>query len=119
MIFIGTLLNVVDNSGALKAKCIHIYLKHKQAKLGDTILVTLKKVKPHGKLKKGKVMKALLVCSKQPVYYNGGHKIFSHLNCIVLLKNNTETLGSRFKGGIFRKIRNRGIKYLSLITHVF
>lgn len=118
MIFSGTLLNVVDNTGALKAKCIHIY-KRKKALLGDVILVSLKRVKPLSKVKKGQVIKGLLVNSNQPMCYLGGHIIKSGMNSIILLKNNSEILGSRFKGSIFYKLRDKGIKYLTLSSRVF
>lgn len=120
MIFVGTNLLIIDNSGAVKAKCIRLYRNSKKAKVGDTVLVTLKKVKPEKKVKKGQVVKAMIVRSRNSVVYLGGHQIFSDTNCIVLLKENGDILGTRFKGPIFYKLLDcSNLKPLTLTSFVY
>lgn len=120
MVFVGTNVLVVDNSGALRARCIRIYSNSKKAKLGDTILVSLKKVKPNCKLKKGQVFKCILVRSHSFSSYYGGHMVSCDTNSVVLLKKNNDILGTRFKGPIFYKITDfSSLKPLSLTSFVY
>ena len=120
MIFVGTRLLVVDNSGALIAKCIRLYKNTTKAVNGDVVLVSLKKVKPNRKVKKGQVFKAVVVQSRGWVRSVGGQFICSDTNCIVLLKDNYDIFGTRFKGPIFHKLLDySNLKPLILSSHVY
>lgn len=119
MVFIGTSLNIIDNSGALKATCIHLYNK-KKAIIGDKILVSLRRVKPLRKVDKGQVFKALVVRSNCFFLYKGGHSIVCNTNCVILIKKNDDVMGSRFRGPIFYKlIEKKFSKALSLSSNVY
>lgn len=104
-----------DNTGVKLVKCIQVYSK-KIIEPGSIILVTIKKVLPHRKLKKGQIFKAVVVRLVKKInrIYNFQIKYFS--NSIVLLKK-TEIvpIGSRIYGSVYFEIRIKGfMKIISL-----
>lgn len=122
----GTLLNVIDNTGAIKAKCIHMYTKHKKFNIGSLILVSIVKTKTNNNfsmIKKGSLFKAVLVRStSRPLLCRGNHFFFSDVNCVVLLKDNGDILGSRFKSPVFNEFFNffnAPTKIFSISTNVY
>jgi large subunit ribosomal protein L14 len=122
MIYIGTVVNIVDNSGATRGKCIQIYgpksLRQK-AEAGDLVLVTLKRVKSKSKIKKGQLFKGIVVRSSFKINYLGGHWIKCDTNCIILLKKNGDILGTRFEGPIYHKLYERRLsKALTLVEEL-
>ena len=120
MILKGTGINVVDNSGAETAKCIHLYSRSRDVGPGSMILLSLRRVKRGSKLKRGQLFKALVVRNTSPRYYLGGHSLKSDLNCCVLLKKNGDLLGTRFVGPIYSTLIERKLsKSLSLAEQVY
>lgn len=119
MIFVGTYINIVDNSGALRAICIHLYKRNK-AIMGNKILVTLRQVKPARKVETGQIFRALVVRSNCFFLYKGGHSIVCNMNCAVLIKRNEDIMGTRFYGPIFHKlIEKKYSKALTLCSNVY
>jgi len=106
MIKIGTRIKVIDNSGAKFGRCIGIYKNQAFAKLGDLILITIKKVRPNKKVKKGEKHKAMVVRLKNKRQRNlGNHIVWCDTNAVVLLKKDSfDLLGTRILGPAFREL---------------
>ena len=107
MIQSETYLNVADNSGAKAIMCFKVLggSKRRYATLGDIIVVTIKDALPTSKVKKGSVMKAVVVRTKKEVSRADGSYIRFDDNAAVLLNNNMEPVGTRIFGPIAREIR--------------
>lgn len=112
MIYKGTLLNVVDNSGARKASCIHICggFRKKFAQIGDIIIVSIKSLRSKRrkttKVKKGDVVHALVVRSKIGQTKFSNERISYFENAIVLLTSQKKTIANRIFGSILKTFRN-------------
>lgn len=91
LILTGSKNKVVDNSGGLFSECIEIYKasKYRGATVGDLILVTLKKVVPNKKIKKGDLSKALIVRTRSSLIRYSSHRIKTNDSAVILLTNNT------------------------------
>jgi large subunit ribosomal protein L14 len=119
-IIIGTKVKIIDNSGATFSECIEIYKasKYYGAKVGDVILVSLKRVAPNKKLKKGDLVKALVVRTKDFLIRSGNHELRLSDNAVVLLHNTTLLpRAKRCKTPLVEELRFRfsnGLKILSL-----
>lgn len=119
LLFVGSHVYVIDNSGAVKAKCICLY-KRRAIEPGDVILVTLKKVKPDRKIKRGQVSRAVVVRTRSGSFYCGNHVVSCDSVGVALLKKNGDILGSRFIGPIFHVLSDRSsLKPLSLTSVVY
>ena len=96
MIQMQSLLRVADNSGARTVQCIKVLggSKKRYAEIGDIIKVAIKEAIPHGKVKKGDVMNAVLVRSRKGVRRQDGSVIRFDNNAAVLLNNNFESCSS-------------------------
>ncbi len=106
-----TILNVADNSGALKLQCIGIVGKGnaRYAQIGDIITCTVKKVEPRKEIKKGSVVRALIVRQKRNYRRKDGTYIRFEENACVVLKGQTkDILGNRIFGPIPREIKELG-----------
>ena len=112
MIQTRTLLKVSDNSGAKKARCIKILggFKKKQAKAGDTIIVSIQQLRNRSKettkIKVGDVYKALIIRTKKvfKINSNGFFNCFNE-NAIVLLNKQDNPIGTRIIGPVSKKLR--------------
>lgn len=115
MIFISTIVPVLDNSGGLLVKCIKIYSKAPkgQATLGSLMLTSVKTYRTHKKVKRGQLLKCLLVRVKHNVLRHGGYYVKSELNGVVLLNTRMTPLGTRVLGPILKEARRKG--FLSII----
>lgn len=111
MIQSGTLLNVVDNSGAKIVCCIKVSsgYKRRYAFIGDTILVSVKalrsKRKSLSKIKKGEISKALIVRTKTLTKVYTGESLTFFENSVILLNNQNKPIASRVFGSISQKFR--------------
>lgn len=120
-----TILKVSDNSGAKKVKCIKILggFKKKYAKLGDTIVVSIKqlrnKSKETSKVKKNEVYRALIVRTKTKyVKINGFESRFTE-NSAVLVNKQGNPVGTRILGPISSKLRKKNFqKFISISTGI-
>jgi large subunit ribosomal protein L14 len=102
-----TFLNVADNSGAKQVMCFKVLggSKRRYAGIGDVIVVAIKSALPTSKVKKGTVMKAVVVRTRKEVLRADGSYIRFDDNAAVLLNNNLEPVGTRIFGPVAREIR--------------
>ena len=121
MIQTETILNVADNSGAKKVKCIKVLggSKRRYAGIGDVIAITVKEAIPHAKVKKGDVMKAVIVRTAKELKRMDDTWVKFDENAAVILSANGEPLGTRIFGPVARELRNQGfMKIISLAPEV-
>ena len=116
-----TVLDVADNSGARKVLCIKVLggTRRKNASLGDIIVVSVKEAIPNAKVKKGDVMKAVIVRTSKEVGRADGSYIKFDSNSAVLIDNQREPIGTRIFGPVARELRaKKFMKILSLAPEV-
>jgi len=121
MIQMQTKLNVADNSGAKLVRCIKVLggSRHIITRIADVIVVSVISVIPGSKVKKGQVMKAVIVRTKNPIARKDGSRIRFDDNAVVLIDNNREPVGTRVFGSISREVRQKGfLKISSLASEV-
>lgn len=114
-------LNVADNSGAKEVLCIRVLggTKKKYAKVGDTIVVTVKSALSSSSMKKGTVSKAVVVRTKKEIRRKDGSYIRFSDNAAVLLGANGEPKGTRIFGPVARELREKQfMKIVSLAPEV-
>lgn len=116
MIKRGTILNVADNSGAIKIKCIgFVGLGNREAAtIGDTIIASVKKALPRRQITAGQVVRAVVVRERQPFRRVDGSQVRFEENAAVILKTGKEILGNRIFGPIPRELREK--KFDKIIT---
>jgi large subunit ribosomal protein L14 len=116
-----TVLNVADNSGARKVLCIKVLggSRRRYASLGDIIVVSVRESIPNAKVKKGDVMKAVVVRTTKEVGRADGSYIKFDSNSAVLIDNQREPIGTRIFGPVARELRaKKFMKILSLAPEV-
>ena len=121
MIQMQTNLDVADNSGARRVMCIKVLggSKRKYASVGDIIVVSIKEAIPRGRVKKGDVMKAVVVRTAKDIRRPDGSVIRFDSNAAVLVNKNEEPIGTRIFGPVVRELRGRGfMKIISLAPEV-
>ena len=121
MIQMQTNLDVADNSGAKRVQCIKVLggSKRKYASIGDTIVVSVKEAIPRGRVKKGQVMKAVIVRTATGVRRADGSLIRFDRNAAVLVNPQGEPVGTRIFGPVTRELRaKKHMKIVSLAPEV-
>ncbi|MCJ2079433.1 50S ribosomal protein L14 [Methylobacterium sp. E-016] len=121
MIQMQTNLDVADNSGARRVMCIKVLggSKRRYAGVGDIIVVSIKEAIPRGRVKKGDVMKAVVVRTAKEVKRPDGSVIRFDKNAAVLINNQKEPIGTRIFGPVPRELRARNyMKIISLAPEV-
>jgi len=121
MIQMQSNLDVADNSGARRVQCIKVLggSKRKYASVGDTIVVSVKEAIPRGRVKKGDVLKAVIVRTAKEIRRADGSSIRFDNNAAVLVNNQSEPIGTRIFGPVTRELRNKGhMKIVSLAPEV-
>ncbi len=116
-----TNLDVADNSGAKRVMCIKVLggSKRRYASVGDVIVVSIKDAIPRGRVKKGDVMKAIVVRTAHPVRRPDGSVIRFDRNAAVLINNQGEPVGTRIFGPVVRELRAKNqMKIVSLAPEV-
>ncbi len=114
-------LTVADNSGAKVLYCIKVLggSKRRYAGVGDVIVVSVKEAIPNAKVKKGDVMKAVVVRTKKEIRRTDGSYIRFDDNSAVLISGNKEPIGTRIFGPVARELRaKRFMKIISLAPEV-
>ena len=116
MIQTQSYLDVADNSGARRVMCIKVLggSHRRYAGVGDVIKVTIKEAIPRGKVKKGQVMKAVVVRTKKGVRRSDGSLIRFDDNAAVLLTQQEAPVGTRIFGPVTRELR--GEKFMKIIS---
>ena len=121
MIQSTTELEVADNSGARRVMCIKVLggSRRRYADVGDTIVVSVKEAIPRGRVKKGDVMKAVVVRTAKDVKRADGSVIRFDRNAAVLINNQKEPIGTRIFGPVPRELRAKNhMKIVSLAPEV-
>ncbi|MDR0467720.1 MAG: 50S ribosomal protein L14 [Campylobacteraceae bacterium] len=116
-----TRLSVADNSGAKEIMCIKVLggSKKRYATVGDVIIASVKKAIPNGKIKKGQVVKAVIVRTKKEIQRENGSLIRFDENAAVILDNKGEPVGTRIFGPVSREVRYANfMKIVSLAPEV-
>ena len=116
MIQTQSYLEVADNSGARRVMCIKVLggSKRRYARVGDLIKVTVKEAIPRGKVKKGQVMTAVVVRTREGVRRPDGSLIKLDDNAAVLLNAQDAPIGTRIFGPVTRELR--GEKFMKIIS---
>lgn len=116
MIQSSTKLNVADNTGARIVACIKVLggTRRRYASIGDVIVVSVKEATPTAKVKKGDVLKAVIVRTKKEVRRSDGSYIRFDTNSVVLLNPQLEPIGTRIFGPVARELRAR--KFMKIIS---
>ena len=121
MIQVESNLDVADNSGAKRVCCIKVLggSRRRYASVGDIIVVSVKDALPNSKVKKGAVMKAVVVRTKKEVGRADGSYIKFDSNSAVLLSAQGEPVGTRIFGPVARELRQKNfMKIVSLAPEV-
>ena len=116
-----TFLKVADNTGAKEIKCIRVLggSKRKYASIGDVIVASVRKATPGGTVKKGEVVKAVIVRSAKGVRREDGTYVRFDENAAVLIKDDKNPSGTRIFGPVARELREKDfLKILSLAPEV-
>jgi len=121
MIQMQTNLDVADNSGARRVQCIKVLggSKRKYAGIGDIIVVSVKEAIPRGRVRKGDVMKAVIVRTAKDIRRSDGSVIRFDRNAAVLINQQGEPVGTRIFGPVTRELRAKNhMKIVSLAPEV-
>ncbi len=116
-----TRLKVADNSGAKEVLCIRVLggTRRKYAHIGDTIVCSVKVATPGGVVKKGEVVRAVVVRTKEGVRRNDGTHVKFDQNAAVIIKEDKNPVGTRIFGPVARELRdNSFMKIISLAPEV-
>lgn len=114
-------LKVADNSGAREILCIRVDggFKHRYAGVGDTITATVKQANPGAPIKRGDVVKAVVVRTKKMIHRTDGSYIRFDDNAAVIINDQMNPRGTRIFGPVARELRERNfMKIVSLAPEV-
>ena len=114
-------LKVADNTGAKEIKCIRVLggSSRKYGNIGDVIVASVRKSTPGGQVKKGEVVKAVIVRSAKGVRREDGTYVRFDENAAVLIKDDKNPSGTRIFGPVARELRDKDyMKILSLAPEV-
>ena len=117
MVQMQTRLKVADNTGAKELMCIRVLggSRKRYANIGDVVVASVKKAAPNSGVKKGEVVRAVIVRSKHGLRRDDGSYIRFDENAAVLIKEDKNPRGTRIFGPVARELRERGyLKILSL-----
>jgi len=116
MIQMQTILNVADNSGARKLYTIHVVggSKKRYASLGDVVTASVREAIPTAKVKKGDVVKAVIVRLRKEVRRTDGTYIRFDDNSAVIINNQGEPVGTRIFGPVARELRAK--KFMKIVS---
>lgn len=123
MIHVETKVNIADNSGARIGKVIRLYggSVRRHSNIGDIVLITVRQAIPNSKVKKGDMVKAIVVRTKKGVLRPDGSKIKFDDNAVVIINNDGNMIGTRVFGPVARELREKGdgaMKIVSLAPEV-
>lgn len=122
MVMLGTRLTVADNSGAKVIECFHVEGSsgRRYASVGDTIIASVKVALPNSGVKKGEVVRAVVVRTSKEIRRKDGSTIRFDRNSAVLINKQGEPRGTRIFGPVARELRDKNfMKIISLAPEVF
>ena len=116
MVQMQSYLKVADNTGAKEIMCIRVLggSRKRYAGIGDVIVASVKKATPNGTVKKGDVVKAVVVRSKQGLRREDGYYIRFDENAAVIIREDKNPRGTRIFGPVARELRDAG--YLKIVS---
>ena len=116
MIQMRTILDVADNSGAKKISCIHVRGGSigRYGRLGDIITANVKEAAPDGTVKKGQVVRAVIVRTRKEQRRRDGSYIRFDQNAAVLITDDNEPIGTRVFGPVARELREK--KFMKIVS---
>jgi len=115
-----TELKVADNTGAKRVKCFKVLRgsKRRYAGIGDVIIASVREAEPNGAVKKGEVVRCVIVRTKKYIRRNDGYICFDTNSC-VLIDDKGNPRGTRIFGPVARELRSKGyVKICSLAPEV-
>jgi large subunit ribosomal protein L14 len=121
MIQVRSILEIADNSGAKKASMIGVIGRQNKriAEIGDTITANVKEAIPDSAIKKGEVVKGVVVRTRSPIRRKDGSTVRFSSNAIVIIDNQKNPKGTRIFGPVARELRDREFtKIISLAPEV-
>lgn len=116
-----SVLKVADNSGAKKVKCFKVIggSKRRYASVGDVVICSVRDAEPDSAVKKGQIVRAVIVRTKRYIRRNDGSWLRFDSNCCVIIDEKGNPKGTRIFGPVAREVRERGyIKISSLAPEV-
>ncbi len=115
-----TQLKVADNSGAKRVKCFKVLggSKRRYANVGDIIICSVRDADPDGSVKKGDVVRALIVRTRRYIKRKDGSKLRFDSNSCVLIDEKGNPRGTRVFGPVAREVREKNVKITSLAPEV-
>ncbi len=116
MIQMQTMLTVADNSGARRVRCIKVLggSKRRYAGLGDVIVCAVQEAQPNGNIKKGDVVRCVVVRTKKEVHRADGSYIKFDQNACVVIGSDGAPRGTRIFGPVARELRDK--KYMKIVS---
>ena len=116
MIQMQTMLKVADNSGAKELMCIRVLggTRRRYANIGDVVVASVKKATPGGVVKKGDVVKAVVVRTKKGARRKDGSYIRFDENAAVIIKDDLTPRGTRIFGPVARELRDK--KFMKIVS---
>jgi len=116
MIQVQTILNVSDNTGVKKVICIKVLggSKRRYAFIGDKVICSVREIIPTSKIKKGTVVKAVIIRTKKETSRKDGSYIRFGDNSVVLIGKNNEPIGTRVFGLVSRELREK--KFMKIVS---
>ena len=121
MIQVQTMLDVADNTGAKRAQCIRVLgsSNRRTCGVGDVVVCAVKKAIPHGSVKKGEVVRGVIVRTRHPVRRPDGSYVRFDKNAMVIIDQDGNPKGTRIFGAVARELRERNyMKIISLAQEV-
>ena len=120
MIRVETMLGVADNSGARKIMCIKVLggSRRRYARVGDIIIASVKEANPRGAVKKGEVVRAVVVRTAKEIERPDGSYIRFDRNAAVIIDAQKQPRGTRIFGPVARELRREFTKIVSLAPEV-
>lgn len=116
MIQVQTILNVADNTGVKKIICIKVLggSKRRYAYIGDKIVCSVKEIIPTSKIKKGTIVKAVIIRTAKEHGRKDGSYIRFDDNSVVLIGKNNDPIGTRVFGSVARELREK--KFIKIVS---
>ena len=116
MIQAESFMTIADNSGARKVQCIKVLggSKRRYASLGDVVICAVKEATPNGNVKKGEIVKCVIVRVKKEVHRKDGSYIKFDQNAAVVIDENGSPRGTRIFGPVARELRDK--RYMKIVS---